>query len=862
MPPHNSHHAQHHHHQQHKSFSNLHLPNVMEVQQSPTGYPSNLSLVHNGGVGSQLQLINHTNSHHPPMVTQTYNWQAIHSSAQRLAGSNVSLNNQNAAAPGGGLSASSQRMLQGSSSCLDLTTNRMTNGVVNGISNSCTNVNHNNNNNHSNSFNDRVGDGDLKSKFLPGYRKAPDYETAVRQKYQRHVSSSQSDVYQASQAVNSVANQVATMHLLRQQQQQQKQAPTSSQFAPDVVTQGNGNVGGFAAMNQLIQQQQLRLMRLSSNGNIIEETSPLPPHHNQHPQQYQGGGAAAQPPPYPNRMNSTSTPDLALITQRSLLLGGFRGNNNYVSGSSPDLVSSRTLLNMQLQQQRESRNSVSGGMVTAGGYKNMQSTGSIGPQNYYINGQGAIVTTHGTYENLNCIGVGGEHQQQVPRLMNSGNSVSTSNLNSGNSGGGGGSQLVLAAGVTATQQDQLNSVMQQQQQIAQKSQSQSASALNLTVNNNNSVIEPIYENLPLSCWNGAADKVDSGGDGDGGEVVKDNDGEMTTTAPNQSQVTVTHTSATTSAAATQQQQQLANVTAISGSTNSGSAGNGANLAVAMMGVNGELESNSVSGETAAAAVATTTQSVTNAEEMRDRASSVQSAPAGGVRGSYRSTAEEDVVVVVVGGAGDQKEKVTKTWSNPVEPSPQPRNVFRGGDIGGEMTSTVNNGVVAMGGRHQSEKKKVMTDGNNVGKRTTVTSLVNSPLNRSQSANLLDTSQSSQFTVDSGNISASTSNASIANTTGTSASIKEKKRGIWSILSRGKSNSSSSSSFGGSGSSKHKSATLGKSSKNLSLMNARDVEDNSKRWATGLPKMEPLSANMSKEQLVSEKFYMERNKRLI
>lgn len=41
--------------------------------------------------------------------------------------------------------------------------------------------------------------------------------------------------------------------------------------------------------------------------------------------------------------------------------------------------------------------------------------------------------------------------------------------------------------------------------------------------------------------------------------------------------------------------------------------------------------------------------------------------------------------------------------------------------------------------------------------------------------------------------------------------------------------------------------MGKSSKNLSLM-TRDEEENLRRWTTGLPRIEPLSANMSKEQL--------------
>ena len=150
-----------------------------------------------------------------------------------------------------------------------------------------------------------------------------------------------------------------------------------------------------------------------SNGNVIDEIKPPPPY------------------PNPNRLSSTSTPDLALISHRSLLLG-YRGS--YVSGSSPDLVSSRTLLNNQHLLHLQQQNSRATSGMTTPGY--MKSTSSIGPQNYYINGSvgggaggypgagtGAPVNVrhshsvlphHGTYENLNCIeggggGAGGSH---------------------------------------------------------------------------------------------------------------------------------------------------------------------------------------------------------------------------------------------------------------------------------------------------------------------------------------------------------------------------------------------------------------------------------------------------------------------
>lgn len=786
-------------------------------------------------------------------------------------------------------------MLQGSSSCLDLS------GGRGGISNSCTNVN---------AFNDRDGHGS-KVAMLPGYRKAPDYETAVRQKYQRHVSGSQPDVYQSSSSSNTVANQVAAFHLMRQQQNgKQKQQPpypdvTQTSNSQQIYNNNTGNNnavngvgvvdqppnryanngvalgGGFKMNQQQIVQQQMRMLRLS-NGNMIDEIKPPPPY------------------PNPNRLSSTSTPDLALISHRSLLLG-YRGS--YVSGSSPDLVSSRTALNnhhlMQLQQQNK-RMSASG--MTTPGY--MKSTSSIGPQNYYINGAGTVTTghhpaavgmrhshsilPHGTYENLNCIDQTADlamshsnlnlyqNQQQQQQLQSHGSNLAVNaehmvlgqqRLMNGNIVGGGSVSNLNTNTSAATQQHNHQNIVSgaanlttnptaianvtnsshpevvaamQQKQVHQQSQ-QSL--------NNSGVIEPIYENLPLSCWgttNTSGPNAEDD-DNDGGGAASNSNNHQPQ-PPIQSQVTVTHTSA------------------------SESPGNGVNLSGALA---VDPNANSVSGLSSAVEVTSGTGAggVVVVDEMRDRASSVQSAPAGGVRGSYRSTAEEDVVVSIV----EERERdkviqvkrpVSKTWSNPVDVKSSSNNnnnssssssVFQASVHSNEMTSTVNNGVVAKssekikksqapiaGGVKSSAPSKVAVS-NSSNNSKSVTSL----LNRSQSANLLDTSHSSQFTVDSGNISASTSNASIANTTASSG-VEKKKRGIWSILSRGRGSSSSSSSlsFGGSSSSKHagsKSATLGKSSKNLSLL-TRDEEDNLKRWATGLPRMEPLSANMSKEQL--------------
>lgn len=515
--------------------------------------------------------------------------------------------------------------------------------------------------------------------------------------------------------------------------------------------------------------------------------------------------------------------------------------------------------NQQLMQLQQQRNSVQGGSSS---YM-MKSTSSIGPQNYYINagnggvpnGGGSVAATaaagamrhshsylpHGTYENLNCIDSNsmsashsnlhqyhqsrgnGEHmvassasfreeqsaRQQLQQQLNGNLSASSSNLNASQTNVSQSKQSLMMS--THTQDSTATASPPLPPLPPPPPQTQTTAE---AVANN--VIEPIYENLPLSCWSGMTNVVDA----------EEKQQQRRKSGANQNQVTVTHTTSAVAAAA---------------AVVAGNGGNSADLASTPT-----TTTDLSAGPTPASVQVPRSSSNSNDEsnsEMRDRASSVQSAPAGGVRGSYRSTAEEDVQVTIVrdkgeGGGTEEKMKrpISKTFSNPV-----PNNVFQGsvsgGGLGGtstrEMTSTVNNGLLV--GR-RSEKG---------GNSATVDS---SLLNRSQSANLLDSSHNSQF-LDSGNISASTSIASIA-TGGQPTIVKEKRRGIWSILSRGKSSSSSSSaSFSGTGSAKQKSATLGKSNKNLSLL-TRDEEDNLKRWSTGLPRMEPLSANMSKEQLVS------------
>lgn len=199
---------------------------------------------------------------------------------------------------------------------------------------------------------------------------------------------------------------------------------------------------------------------------------------------------------------------------------------------------------------------------------------------------------------------------------------------------------------------------------------------------------------------------------------------------------------------------------------------------------------------------------------------------------------------------DARRPVSKTLSNPVVSA---NNVFHGDR--NQFVSTVNDPLVRRSEKMHDKKEKQKEVASTSPKKQQQHQ--QQYLNRSLSANLLDSSQSyeidSSRTAAVGNLTASTSTASIATTASTSTTVtKEKKKGgIWSIWSR---NKQSSSSLGGA-TAKQKSATLGREkastgSKSVSLL-TKDKEDNLKhRWSTGLPRMQPLPANISKDQLVS------------
>lgn len=290
--------------------------------------------------------------------------------------------------------------------------------------------------------------------LLPGYRPAPDYETAVHQKYcisetelhqqkphsQVNVnavlsdpylniySGSQPDVHRATSAADAIFGK-----------QLQQQYPDVTQTTNPLFQQGlNGELDGFT--------QQLHRFN-------------------------------KPPPPYAaNRLSSTSTPDLALASHRAL--HGYLGA--YVSGSSPDLVSTRTFLNSQYIQQTSALGGGQSHIPQQHQIPSMLPSGAVpnGTNTFrYRYSQSHV--PHGTYENLNFV----EPPQQT--ISNAVNSLHppqpmqrTYDTNQ---------QLPTAAYRKSSSQQHLpqqyaqaNSLIKSQQHLAR-----------------NGSIEPIYENVPL-----------------------------------------------------------------------------------------------------------------------------------------------------------------------------------------------------------------------------------------------------------------------------------------------------------------------------------------------------------------------------
>ncbi|EAT37809.1 AAEL010234-PA, partial [Aedes aegypti] len=199
--------------------------------------------------------------------------------------------------------------------------------------------------------------------LLPTYRPAPDYETAIQQKMRN----STNDV----RLSNGNLLHLSASQMLAQDHNQIEYNITGSQ--PDV-----------SYFNQTVQHQPT--IHQQPYPDVTHHTTPhmIGPHYSDASdygltQRFKMMRLVKPPPPYPaNRLSSTSTPDLA--SHRALL--GYRGA--HVSGSSPDLVSTRPLMNHAQLMQMSQNNQM------------------FYPSAHQLRHSQNIVP-HGTYENLNFV---------------------------------------------------------------------------------------------------------------------------------------------------------------------------------------------------------------------------------------------------------------------------------------------------------------------------------------------------------------------------------------------------------------------------------------------------------------------------
>lgn len=241
----------------------------------------------------------------------------------------------------------------------------------------------------------------LKS-LLPTYRPAPSYEAAIQQK----VNGSQHDV--------------------GQQMYENFSHPKSQvQIYPDVTHHTSNKMIGpnYSDASDYGLPQRFKMMTVR------------------------------QPPQYPaNRLSSTSTPDLALASHRGVF--GYR-----TSGSSPDLVSSRTLLQH--------------GYVPSNAHSVLYPYTSVAAQGGMKQRlrHSHSFLPHATYENLNFIETANPNLFQAKHIPN--------NL------------IYRTASAAAAQQ------MADMEYYLHKQRNHSLNALNLS---NPHISEPIYENFPIPSY--------------------------------------------------------------------------------------------------------------------------------------------------------------------------------------------------------------------------------------------------------------------------------------------------------------------------------------------------------------------------
>ncbi|CAH2233654.1 jg10622 [Pararge aegeria aegeria] len=194
--------------------------------------------------------------------------------------------------------------------------------------------------------------------LLPSYRPAPDYETAIQHKYQQ----------QRAEAQLRYQNHHAHSQLLSTSAQ-----PLVYGSHPDIHRVHYPDVTRHTVTQQVAATDDYAY-GLKFVGNYPMAVNPNV--QTDHALHYVN--VYKPPPPYPsNGLASNSTPDLAVASQA---LNYHRGYiNSHVSGSSPDLVSTRTALNRQY-------------------------LGYVNPGHNVVNyRQNVLPATHGTYNNLNSV---------------------------------------------------------------------------------------------------------------------------------------------------------------------------------------------------------------------------------------------------------------------------------------------------------------------------------------------------------------------------------------------------------------------------------------------------------------------------
>ncbi|XP_016971971.1 tyrosine-protein phosphatase non-receptor type 21 isoform X2 [Drosophila rhopaloa] len=265
------------------------------------------------------------------------------------------------------LAASASQLLGQSSSCLDLSNNNLhsSSGMLK----------------HGSSSNNNNEDRERLKAMLPTYRPAPDYETAVQLKY-RTPSAELHNVTVALAATGTAyyTGSQPDVHNTGVHNENLLYSHLTAHHYPDVA-QPAAALHHHINLYPMQQQPQSHLQPISTTQAYLELSQRMQMMRHK------------VPPTYVNRLSSSSTPDLAVATPRPL-----QGYRNYVSGSSPDLVSNRTLFN--------------GGQflaLAAGGHAGNIPTSSGATmlhQYQYVGHMGhsqPYLPPHGTFENLNMI---------------------------------------------------------------------------------------------------------------------------------------------------------------------------------------------------------------------------------------------------------------------------------------------------------------------------------------------------------------------------------------------------------------------------------------------------------------------------